>query len=98
MAKALILWEMNAGAIPADPAERMKVFGMLAEITKKALDSGKVKDWGIFAGGSAGYSIIDEPATDTMTRAMQFGPYVKLQVNPVLGISDVMKIMQSMAK
>ncbi len=96
MAKCLILWEMDASVMPKDPAEQMAVLGKLGMITKNALDSGKVKDWGIFAGGGAGYTIIDEPATETLTRAMQYMPYVKGKVNPVLGINEVMQIMQSM--
>jgi hypothetical protein len=98
MAKCLILWEMDAAVMPKDPAEQMAVFSKLGMITKNALDSGKVKDWGIFAGGGAGYSIVDEPATETLTRAMQMMPYVKLKINPVVGINDVMQIMQSMSK
>ncbi len=46
MAKCLILWEMNPAAISMDPSERMATIGKLSEITKKAIDSGKVKDWG----------------------------------------------------
>jgi muconolactone delta-isomerase len=76
----------------------MAVLGKLGQITKNALDSGKVKDWGIFAGGWAGYSIIDESATETLTRAMQFMPYIKLKVNPLVGINEVIQIMQSMSK
>lgn len=98
MSKILILWEMNPDRIPEDPAKQAAIYGKLAEITKKALDSGKVKDWGIFAGGSAGYSIADETSADTLTRALQFAPYVKLKVHPVLSIAEVMKIMQSMPK
>jgi hypothetical protein len=98
MAKCLILWEMETAIMPKDPAEQMAVLGKLGQITKAAVDSGKVKDWGIFAGGHAGYSIVDETATETLTRCMQFMPYVKLNVNPVVGINDVMQIMQSMSK
>jgi len=94
MAKVLILWEMNTSAIPSDPAQQAAIYGRLGAITQKALDSGKVKDWGIFAGGSAGYTIADETSAETLSRAMQFTPYVKFQVNPVLGIAEVMKIMQ----
>jgi hypothetical protein len=98
MAKVLILWEMNASSIPTDPKEQLAIWGRLGEITKKALDSGKVKDWGIFAGGNAGYSIADETSVETLTRALQFAPYVKLTIHPVLSLPEVLKIMQSMPK
>ena len=98
MAKVLILWEMNINAIPVDPAQQAAIYGRLGAITQKALESGKVKDWGIFAGGWAGYTIADETSAETLTRALQFSPYVKFQVNPVLGIADVMKIMQAPPK
>jgi muconolactone delta-isomerase len=98
MSKILILWEMDPAIMPKDPAERMAVIGKLAEITKKAMDSGKVKDWGIYAGGWAGYSIADETSAETFTRAMMFIPYVKLTVHPVLSLPEVMKVMQSLPK
>jgi len=98
MAKALILWEIASGTVSIDPKERMAVWGQLAEVTKKALDSGKVKEWGIFAGGSGGYSIVDETSADTLTRALMLAPYVKIAVHPVLSLPEVMKIMQSLAK
>lgn len=98
MAKSLILWEMNTNVIPTDPAEQAAVLGRLAQITKKALDEGRVKDWGIFAGGSAGYSLSDEPPSEILTRSFMFSPYVKLEVHPVLSLSEVMKVMQSMPK
>jgi hypothetical protein len=98
MAKVLILWEMNPATIPEDPAKQAALYGRLGEMTKKALDSGKVKDWGIFAGGGGGYSIADETSADTLARSLQFSPYVKFQVNPVLSIAEVMKIMQSAPK
>jgi hypothetical protein len=98
MAKVLILWEMNTSAIPADPAQQAAIYGRLGAMTQKALESGKVKDWGIFAGGNAGYSIADETSVETLSRTLQFSPYVTFQVNPVLGIADVMKIMQTPPK
>lgn len=98
MAKFLILWEMNLHAMPADPSQQTAILARLGTMTKQALDSGQVKDWGIFAGGNAGYSISDETSIDTLTRVFKFNPYVKFQVNPVLGIADVMQIMQSMPK
>ncbi len=98
MSKVLILWESNLNILPIDPAEQAAIFGRLAGITKKALDSGKVKDWGIFPGGHAGYSIADESSSETLTRALQFSPYIKLTVQPVLSLPEVMKVMQSMPK
>jgi hypothetical protein len=98
MAKSIILWEMESTVMPKDPAEQMAVLGRLGQITKAAVDSGKVKDWGIFAGGHAGYSIVDELPTETLTRCMQLMPYVKVTINPVVGINEVMQIMQSMSK
>ena len=98
MAKCLILWESNLSILPVDPAEQAAIFGRLAEITKKGMDSGKVKDWGIFPGGHAGYSIIDETSAETLGRALQFSPYIKLTVHPVLSLPEVMKVMQSMPK
>jgi hypothetical protein len=98
MAKNLILWETNTSAVPVDPAAQAAIWGRFGEITKKALDSGKLKDWGIFAGGQSGFALSDETATEILTRALMFSPYVKFTIYPLVSLPEVMKIMQSMPK
>lgn len=96
MSKFLILWENVPGTMPTDPKERAAVLGKMMEMTKSALDKRQITDWGVFAGGSAGYSIGEGTAADMMKGAMQFEPYFKFTVHPVLSLKEVMEVMKSM--
>ena len=96
MSKFLTLWESDSSKIPTDPNERAALFGKLMEMTKKMLDEGEVTDWGMFAGGGAGYTIGEGTQADVLKRTMQFAPYVRFKVHPVLSIDEVAKVMKSM--
>jgi hypothetical protein len=96
MAKYLILWEMVPENVPKDPAEQGKLFGRFMEIVQKEAAAGRNKDWGIFPGGNAGYSIHEGTTETAFTIAMQYVPYVKFDIKPVLTAAEAGKILQSM--
>ena len=96
MSKFLNLWEVDSSKMPTDPNERAALWGKQLEMTKKMLDEGQITDWGIFAGGGAGYAIAEGTEADTLKRTMQFAPYTKFQVHPVLSIGEVAEVMKSM--
>jgi hypothetical protein len=96
MSKFLFLWEGVPGTMPVDPKERAAVLGKMMEMTKQALDKGDIKDWGLFAGGDAGYAIGEGTDADALRGAMQFTPYFKFTVHPVLSLQQVAEVMKSM--
>jgi hypothetical protein len=96
MAKFLILWETEFGRLSTDPNEQAAVLGKMMEMTKQAMDKGDITDWGIYAGGAAGYGIAEGTAVDALRGAMLFMPYVKFQVHPVLSMGEVAELMKSM--
>jgi len=96
MSKYLILWESDMSRMPTAPNEQAALVGKQMEMTKKALDEGQITDWGIFAGSGAGYAISEGTAMDSFKGAMQFSPYVKFKVLPVLSIDEVAEVMKSM--
>ena len=96
MSKFLNLWEVDSSKMPMDLNERAAVMGKLLEMTKKMLDEGQVNDWGIFAGGGAGYAVAGGTEAETLKRTMQFAPYIKFQVHPVLSVNEVAEVMKSM--
>ena len=96
MSKFLTLWEIESSKWPTDPNERAALIGKQMEMTKKMLDEGKITDWGIFAGGGGGYSIGEGTEADTFKRTMQFAPYIKFQVHPVLSHDEAAEVMKSM--
>jgi len=95
MSKYITLWEMDNSKMPIDPNERAALLGKMTEMTKKMLGEGKITDWGIFAEGNAGYSISKGTEADVLKRVMQFMPYCKFQVHPVLSIDEVTELMKS---
>ena len=96
MPKVLNLWEMDNSRMPTDPTERAALIGKLMEMTKKMLDEGKIQDWGVFAGGGAGYGIGDMSAMDTLKNSMQFAPYVKFHPQQALSIDEAAEVMKSL--
>ena len=57
VAKFLTLWDLDMARVPVDPKERTAGWTMLMGMVEDELKKGKAKDWGNFAGTSAGYSI-----------------------------------------
>ncbi len=96
MAKTLNLWEMDTSRMPTDPNERAALLGKLIEMTKKMMAEGQILDWGILAGGGGGYAIAEGTEADALKRVMQFTPYIKFQVQPVLSIDEVAEVMKSL--
>jgi hypothetical protein len=92
----LILWEATNALMQADPQERMKLIMSHIEMTKKDLDSGEVKMWGISPGGGHGYSIAEGDAKELMPGMMKYTPYYKFEVKPMLSIDEVVDAMKSM--
>ena len=71
MSKTLSLWEIESSKWPTDPNEMAALIGKQIEMTKKMLAEGQLTDWGIFAGGGAGYAIGEGTEADTFKRTMQ---------------------------
>jgi hypothetical protein len=96
MSKFLFMWESNTNLMPVDPAERAALLGKMMEMTKKALDEGQITDWGLFASGAAGYGLGEGTAADALKGCMQFAPYIKFTVHPVLSLKEAGEVMKSM--
>ncbi len=98
MAKHLLLWRLNRERIPADPKERASGWGVLMEMVQKDLDSGLVKDWGVFPGENKGYSIAEGNNLDIMKMTQQYSPYVAFEIHPVGSISEIKELLIHMSK
>ncbi len=96
MSKFLVLWEGVPGYTPADPKQRAELLGKMMEMTKKALNERQVKDWGLFPGGDAGYSIVEGTEADVLKISMQFTPYIRGKVHSVLSLKEVGEVMKAM--
>ena len=94
----LNLWESDESLMPKDPEERSKILASMLEMTKKAVDSGEIKMWGLSPAGGCGFSISERDPKDILAASMKYAPYIKMEIRPMLSlaeVSDVMKEMQS---
>ncbi len=96
MPKFLTLWEVDNSQMPTDPNEIGALLGKQIEITKKMLDEGQIKDWGIFAGGDAGYAIGDGTEDEMLKLTMPFMPFIKFHIHPIVSIDKVAEMIKSM--
>ncbi len=96
MSKFINLWEIDSSKMPHDPKEIAALRWKQVEMTKKMLDEGQISDWGIYAGGGAGYAISEGTAMDSLRNTMQFSPYITIRIYPVLSVDEVAEVMKSM--
>ena len=92
----LVLIEMDLSAVPKDLEERMKVMAPLIEMTKKDLDSGELKMWGISPDGHSAFAISNQDAKTLYAKAQIVSPYAEFTVMPMLTIDEAIDAMQSM--
>ena len=59
MARYLLLWELDPAKVPADRKERAALWGPMIQMVKQRIKNGTTKDWGVFAGGLKGYSVVE---------------------------------------
>ena len=92
----LILWEGDESVMPKDPEERGKLHASMLEMTKKALDSGEIKMWGLSATGSCGFTVTDRDPKELLANSMKYAPYIKSEAKPMLSIDEVADVMKGM--
>jgi len=84
--------------MPTDPEERMKLIQSQIEMTKKAVDSGQIKMWGISPGGGSGFSVTEGDAKEIFAGTAMYAPYTKFVVKPMLSIDEVIDVMKGMQR
>jgi len=97
MPKYLNLWEIDNSKMPVDLNERAGLQMKQLEMIKKMIAEKQISDWGLFAGGGAGYAIAEGTASDMLKRTLPFGPFVKFKIQPVLSPDEVIQVMKSMS-
>jgi hypothetical protein len=89
MPKYYVKWEMRPQMTPSAPEETFKLLLSLLEMTKQDMQTGGVKDWGVVAGESCGYSIVELPSeVDFATNSLKWMRYVNFEVKPVLTVDQ----------
>ena len=92
MAKFMVFWETDLSRVPIDPKERASWTNMMLDMVEDDLKKGAT-DWGRFSGGIKGYSIFEGATEEKIEeRLVRYLPYIKMEVKPVLSLSQVKKL------
>ena len=92
----LVLIEMDPSAIPKDPKERMNIMAPFIEMTKKDLDSGELKMWGVSPDAHTGFAVSNQDLKTLYTKAQTVAPYAKFNVMPMLSLDEAVDAMKAM--
>ena len=98
MGKYLMLWDFDRSRIPVDIKERGIGLNMLLEMVMKDMSKGPLKDWGVFPGEFAGYSVVEGTEVDLMNLIQQYAPYVYFEVHPTASVAQVEVMIKAMTK
>ncbi len=89
MTRFYVTWEQNLSQIPANPEERVKVWLAACEAVKADMKT-FVKDWGMRAGGSGGYGVMEAAdQTELTANLLKYMPGVIFETYPVLTVDQV---------
>jgi len=98
MARFLLLWEMDQTKIPVSPKDRGAATKILLELVKQDLKKGKLKDWGVFAGEHAGYSVVDGTEMDILNLIQRYTPFVYFKTHPIASVDQIDKMIEVLIK
>jgi hypothetical protein len=96
MGRYLLLWDLDPTKIPVDIKERGNGFTMLLDMVKEDMKAGKTKDWGVFVGEFAGYSVTEDTEVELMSRLQRYAPYVHFKVHPIGSVAQVEEMIKAM--
>jgi hypothetical protein len=103
MTKYYVKWTMNPLELPKSPEERMKLWQLMAEMTKADMKAGIVKEWGITTDLNEGFSIIEfANETEAAAYTLKWIPALNVVAKPFLTVEQgeeaLKKAMASMKK
>jgi hypothetical protein len=98
MGRYLLLWELDRTRAPVDRKERGIGFNMLMEMVKQDMKRGLTKDWGVFVGEHAGYSVVEGTELEIMNQIQQYTPFVYFKVHPIGSLTQVEEMIKGMTK
>jgi hypothetical protein len=97
MGKYLLIWELNIALTAVDAKERKDSYGLLSAVVKQDIESGLLKDWGMFVGEGSGYCVIEGSEVQVNKMTEQYGPYVQFRTHPIISIKQVDEVINSLA-
>jgi len=98
MPRFLVLFKGVNARVPEKPEDRMKQDTMLTKMVKDDLKSGKLKDFGIFAEGNAGYAIFEGNEVELALDTNKYYPYADFEAHVVLNNDQQTDVLKKLAQ
>ncbi len=98
MAKYLLLWELDLAKVPADRKERAALWGPMIQMVKQQIRDGTTKDWGVFAGGLKGFSVVEGDEMTISNSAQKYLPFVTFDVHPIISVEQMEDVIEGLKK
>ncbi len=98
MTKFLVLWEVDVTKVADKPEERSENWTMMLNMVKEALDSGRMTDWGEFAGRISGYTITEGTEQEIALELLRYVPYIKFKTYPVISVDQVLENIKALSQ
>ena len=95
MTKYLVTWKTVNARQPEDTEARVKQSLKFMEMTRDALKSGALKDYGITPDGGKGYAIFEGTETAGALMAQMFTPFFEFEETPVLTADQWVEVLKS---
>ena len=96
MTKYLVTWKTVNARQPEDTEARVKQSLKFMEMTRDALKSGALKDYGITPDGGKGYAIFEGTETAGALMAQMFTPFFEFEETPVLTADQWVEVLKSL--
>jgi hypothetical protein len=97
MGKYFMTWEIDANKVPISREERAAAWQPMIDMVKQGMEEGRIKEWGIFVGEMAGYSIAEGTEVEIATFNQNWVPFVSFKVHPVATVNEVEKMISNLA-
>jgi hypothetical protein len=98
MARFIMLWEVDLAKVPADHKERAAVWGPMVQMIRQSMKDGITKDWGVFAGGLRGFSVVEGDEMTVSDSVQNYLPFVTFDVHPLISIEQMEKVIEKLKK
>jgi hypothetical protein len=98
MARYLMTWEIAPTSVPVDPKERAAVWLPVMQMVKQDMQSGLLKEWGVYIGETKGFAVAEGSEEEVDKMAHKYIPHVQFTTHPVLTIDQREKTLKERAK
>ena len=89
MAKYMVLWKIDSSRTPEDPKAKKAQLRGFGDGVVKQMKEGRIKEWGIFAGETRGFTIFEGNISDLHIHNTVWVPFVELEVHQIMTIDEV---------